>query len=250
MQTEIGIDLLRKIDPYALSLVTGRRSFYYISKRFLDFSLAMLALIILSPFLMLVAILIKLDSPGPILFKQDRVTVRRKRTYNNIIYWQKITFRCYKFRTMVLNADFSLHKSYIKALINNDQESMTALQGGETQSRKLINDHRITRIGRILRKSSIDEIPQFINVIKGEMSLVGPRPAIPYEVELYKPWYFRRLEAKPGMTGLWQVMGRSSVDFDDMVRLDILYIQKQSFWFDLKILFKTPWVILSCRGAD
>jgi lipopolysaccharide/colanic/teichoic acid biosynthesis glycosyltransferase len=151
---------------------------------------------------------------------------------------------------MVCNADPSIHENYIHALINDDHESMAALQGRNTQIRKLINDHRITRIGRIIRKSSIDEIPQFINVIKGEMSLVGPRPAIPYEVEMYKPWHYQRLESKPGITGLWQVMGRSSVSFDEMIRLDMLYIQKQSFWFDLKIIFLTPWAILSCRGAD
>jgi lipopolysaccharide/colanic/teichoic acid biosynthesis glycosyltransferase len=249
MHEEIGIDFLRKIDPDALCLVTGSRSTYYISKKILDFSLALLALIILSPVIAFTAILVKLDSPGPIFFTQERVGIRR-RIYNHITYWQKITFRCYKFRTMIWNADFSLHKSFIKALINNDHESMAALQGADTQIRKLINDHRITRIGRILRKSSIDEIPQFINVIKGEMSLVGPRPAIPYEVEMYKPWHYQRLETKPGITGLWQVMGRSSVDFDGMVSLDILYIEKQSFWFDLKIIFLTPWAILSARGAD
>jgi lipopolysaccharide/colanic/teichoic acid biosynthesis glycosyltransferase len=250
MQKEIGIDLIRKIDPLALNSVSENRRIYYVSKRILDFSLALLALIILSPLIVLVAILIKLDSPGPIFFKQDRVSVRLRRTYNHITYWQRITFRCYKFRTMVCNADPSLHKSYIKALIDNDCESMAALQGENTQIRKLIHDSRVTRLGRILRKSSIDEIPQFINVIKGEMSLVGPRPAIPYEVEMYKPWHYRRLETKPGITGLWQVMGRSSVDFDEMIRLDMLYIQKQSFWFDLKIIFLTPWIVLSGRGAD
>lgn len=250
MQEEIRINLLRKIDPYALNSVSENRRIYYVSKRILDFSLALLALIILSPLIVLVAILIKLDSPGPIFFKQDRVSVRLRRTYNHITYWQRITFRCYKFRTMVCNADPSLHKSYIKALIDNDCESMAALQGENTQIRKLIHDSRVTRLGRILRKSSIDEIPQFINVIKGEMSLVGPRPAIPYEVEMYKPWHYQRLETKPGITGLWQVIGRSSVDFDEMVRLDMLYIQKQSFWFDLKIIFLTPWAILSGRGAD
>jgi lipopolysaccharide/colanic/teichoic acid biosynthesis glycosyltransferase len=249
MEQEIDINILRQIDSHILRPVSGNRIIYYISKRILDFSLALLALIILSPMMAFVAILIKLDSTGPIFFVQDRVGVRR-RIYNHVTYWKKKTFRCYKFRTMVCNADPSIHENYIQALINNDHESMAALQGGDTQIRKLINDHRITRIGRILRKSSIDEIPQFINVIKGEMSLVGPRPAISYEVEMYKPWHYRRLETKPGITGLWQVMGRSSVDFDEMVRLDILYIEKQSFWFDLKIIFLTPWAILSARGAD
>jgi len=249
MQKEIGIDLIRKIDPLALNSVSENRRIYYVSKRILDFSLALLALIILSPLIVLVAILIKLDSPGSIFFNQDRVSVRLRRTYNHITYWQRITFRCYKFRTMVCNADPSLHKSYIKALIDNDCESMAALQGENTQIRKLIHDSRVTRLGRILRKSSIDEIPQFINVIKGEMSLVGPRPAIPYEVEMYKPWHYRRLETKPGITGLWQVTARSTADFDEIVKLDIQYIDQQSFWLDIKILMKTPIAVLFCKGA-
>jgi lipopolysaccharide/colanic/teichoic acid biosynthesis glycosyltransferase len=150
---------------------------------------------------------------------------------------------------MVCNADPTLHKSYIKALINKDSESMAALQGGDNQIRKLTHDPRVTRLGKFLRKSSIDEIPQFINVIKGEMSLVGPRPAIPYEVEMYKPWHYRRLETKPGITGLWQVTARSTADFDEIIKLDIQYIEQQSFLFDLKILMKTPIAVLFCRGA-
>src|SRR4030066_798962 len=243
MQQEITFDLLRKFDPQAVNPVSENRSHYFKSKRILDFSLALLALIILSPLMALVAIMIKLDSPGPIFFRQDRVSVRRK-FYNHVTYWQKYTFRCYKFRTMVCDADPSLHKSYIKALINNDCESMASLQGGDTQIRKLTHDPRITRIGRILRKSSIDEIPQFINALLGEISLVGPRPAIPYEVEMYKPWHYRRLETKPGITGLWQVTARSTWDFDEIVSLDIQYIDHQSFWMDLQILMKTPIAVL------
>jgi lipopolysaccharide/colanic/teichoic acid biosynthesis glycosyltransferase len=248
MQQGITFDILRKIDPQALYPVHASRNTYYISKRILDFSIALLALIIFSPLMALVAILIKLDSTGPVFFKQDRVGIRR-RTHKHVAYWQKVTFRCYKFRTMVCNADPALHQSYIKALINKDSESMSELQGGDTKTRKLIHDPRVTRLGRFLRKSSIDELPQFINVIKGEMSLVGPRPAIPYEVEIYKPWHYRRLETKPGITGLWQVTARSSCDFDEIVKLDIQYIEQQSFWLDLKILLKTPIVVLFCRGA-
>ena len=126
---------------------------------------------------------------------------------------------------------------------------MLALQGSDTQVRKLVNDHRVTYIGRFLRKSSIDEIPQFINVLIGEMSLVGPRPAIPYEVEMYKSWHYRRLETLPGITGLWQVTARSLVDFDDIIKLDIQYVDQQSFWLDLKILLKTPKAVIFCQGA-
>ncbi len=248
MHTEISRDLLKKNDTQALYLVSEKSNIYYVYKRLLDFSLSLLALILLSPLIIIIILLIKLDSPGPIFFKQDRVSVKR-RVFNHTTHWQKVTFRCYKFRTMVCNADQSIHQSYVKALINNDSSTMAALQGTDTQVRKLIHDPRITRLGRLLRKSSIDEIPQFINVLKGEMSLVGPRPAIPYEVEMYKPWHHRRLATKPGITGLWQVTARSTCDFDEIVKLDIQYIDQQSFWLDLKILLKTPLAILFCRGA-
>jgi lipopolysaccharide/colanic/teichoic acid biosynthesis glycosyltransferase len=248
MRQEIDSDFLRKIDPYSLGRVSENRFGYYFSKRVLDFCFAILFIIIFSPVMALAAVLIKLDSSGPVFFVQDRVSVRR-RVYNHTTYWQRITFRCYKFRTMVCNADPALHQSYIKALISNDCEGMAVLQGGETRTRKLIHDPRITRLGRVLRKYSIDEVPQFFNVIKGEMSLVGPRPAIPYEVEMYKPWYYRRLETKPGITGLWQVTARSTADFDEIVKLDIQYIEQQSFWLDFKILMRTPLAVFSCKGA-
>jgi lipopolysaccharide/colanic/teichoic acid biosynthesis glycosyltransferase len=248
MEQDFDYDLLQKDDHYILSLVSENRIIYYFSKRVLDFCIALLAIIIFSPVMALVAVLIKLDSPGPIFFVQDRVSVRRK-VYNRSTYWQRITFRCYKFRTMVCNADPALHKAYVKALINNDCESMAKLQGEETQVRKLTHDPRITRLGKILRKYSLDELPQFINVIKGEMSLVGPRPAIPYEVEMYKSWHYRRLETKPGITGLWQVTARSAADFDEIVKLDIQYIDQQSFWLDFEILMRTPLAALSSKGA-
>jgi lipopolysaccharide/colanic/teichoic acid biosynthesis glycosyltransferase len=248
MQPRISLNSLQENDPLATNVVPRDHLVYFASKRVLDFILAFIALLLFSPLFLMVAILIKLDSPGPILFKQDRVSVRR-RMVNKIIYYQWVSFRCYKFRTMVCDADPSLHKSYVQALINNDFESMATLQGGDTQLRKLTHDPRITRLGRILRKSSIDEIPQFINVIKGEMSVVGPRPAIPYEVEMYKAWHFRRLETKPGITGLWQVTARCTADFDEIVKLDIQYVDQQSFWLDLKILIRTPIAVLSCKGA-
>jgi lipopolysaccharide/colanic/teichoic acid biosynthesis glycosyltransferase len=248
MQTSISLKLLKESDPLAISLVAEDRLIYHISKRVMDFLLAILALIIFFPLILVVAILIKLDSPGPVFFCQDRVGVRRK-IHNKTTYVQQVIFRCYKFRTMVCNADPALHKSYVKALISNDCEGMAALQGGETNIRKLTHDPRVTRLGRILRKSSIDEIPQFFNVIKGEMSLVGPRPAIPYEVEMYKSWHYRRLETKPGVTGLWQVTARCTAGFDEIVKLDIQYVDQQSLWLDLKILMRTPFAVLSCKGA-
>jgi lipopolysaccharide/colanic/teichoic acid biosynthesis glycosyltransferase len=152
MQQGITFDILREIDPQALFPVQASRNMYYVVKRLLDFSIAFLALLLLSPLMLLVAILIKLDSPGPVLFKQERVSVRR-RTRSQLTYWQKVTFRCYKFRTMVYNADPSLHKAYIKALIDNDLEGMSILQGGDTKVRKLINDPRVTQLGRDFRKA-------------------------------------------------------------------------------------------------
>jgi lipopolysaccharide/colanic/teichoic acid biosynthesis glycosyltransferase len=248
MRAEFSFNNLREFDPNAVGPVMADRAGYYFAKRLLDLSLAVIALIILSPLMLLIAILIKLKSPGPVFFTQDRVGIERK-THEGYSYWQQVVFRCYKFRTMVCDADPSVHQAYIKALISNDYQQMAALQGQQSKILKLTKDPRITSIGRILRKSSMDELPQLFNVIKGEMSLVGPRPAIPYEVEMYKPWHRKRLETKPGMTGLWQVTARCSRDFDDSIRLDIQYIEEQSFWLDLKILIKTPWVVISCRGA-
>ena len=248
MQQQLSIDHLRELDEYALCPVVKSRAFYYLTKRALDITLATVILILILPFMLVIAILIKLDSPGPVFFIQERVGSRR-RTQKEISYWQQVIFRCYKFRTMVCNADPSIHQAYVKALIQNDCEGMAALQGNSTPITKLVNDPRITRLGRFLRKSSLDEFPQLINVIKGEMSLVGPRPAILYEVEMYKPWQRRRLETKPGMTGLWQVTARSTAAFDEIVKLDIRYIEQQSLWLDLMILFKTPYVVLTCKGA-
>jgi lipopolysaccharide/colanic/teichoic acid biosynthesis glycosyltransferase len=248
MQSEISFESLRALDPYAIGPAVVNRERYYVAKRLLDFCLATVALVTLSPLIFLIAILIKLKSPGSIFFIQDRVGVRWK-THYGYPYLQQVVFRCYKFRTMVCNADQSVHQAYIKALITNDCKEMAALEGQNSQFCKLTNDPRITRLGRILRKTSLDELPQLFNVIKGDMSLVGPRPAIPYEVEMYKPKHRKRLLAKPGITGLWQVTARSTAGFDEMVRLDIQYIKQQSFWLDLKILMKTPWVVITCKGA-
>jgi lipopolysaccharide/colanic/teichoic acid biosynthesis glycosyltransferase len=197
----------------------------------------------------LIAALIKLYSPGPVFFAQERVGAKRIRRGNQV-YWQKTTFQCYKFRTMRTDADSALHRSYMQALIENDENRMDELQGQDTKIRKLIRDPRITRPGRILRKLSLDELPQFLNVLRGEMSLVGPRPAIPYEVELYKSWYLGRLQAKPGITGLQQITARSTFDFDQQMRLDIEYVNNQSFWLDLIIILKTPLVVISTKGAQ
>ena len=249
MQKEADFDLIREYDSNALGLVKADRQSYYIVKRVLDIVIAVLLLLLLSPILLLITLLIKLYSPGPVFFVQERVGAKMQRRGNQT-YWQKANFRCYKFRTMRINADTSLHQTYMRALIENDHEEMATLQGQDTKIRKLIRDPRITRPGKLLRKMSLDELPQLWNVLQGEMSLIGPRPAIPYEVELYKSWYLRRLEAQPGITGLQQVMARSTFDFDQQMRLDIEYIQNQSLWLDFKIMLKTPFVVISTKGAQ
>ena len=227
---------------------TDERFFYFIAKRSLDICIAAIILICLSPIMAIIALLVRLDSPGPAIFVQKRVGAKR-RIVNGKSYWKKNEFDFYKFRTMKHHADPTLHKQFLSAFIANDKEKMATLQNGDTHALKLVNDPRITRLGKILRTYSLDELPQFWNVLIGDMSLVGPRPAIPYEVEMYEPWHHRRLDAQPGITGLWQVGARSAVNFDEMVRLDIEYIQSKSFWLDIKIILKTPFAILSRKGA-
>jgi lipopolysaccharide/colanic/teichoic acid biosynthesis glycosyltransferase len=237
-----------KITTAAYSPAASRVAYYSI-KRLCDILISLSFLLLLSPLFLVIAILIVLDSPGPVFFRQTRVGVKRVFKGGGTS-WVPVRFSCLKFRTMTHNADQSLHRAYVTALIKNDSQEMSKCQGMDTQVKKLVHDPRITSVGRILRKWSLDELPQFWNVVMNDMSLVGPRPAIPYEVEEYLPWHHNRLNAQPGLTGLWQVTARSSCDFDEMVHLDMLYIQKQSVWLDLKIMLKTPWVIITSRGAQ
>jgi lipopolysaccharide/colanic/teichoic acid biosynthesis glycosyltransferase len=203
-------------------------------KRGIDVLGSCFALLLFSPIFILVAIAIKLTSEGPVLFKQKRVGQ----------YGAMFTFL--KFRSMHLNNDATIHLEYVKQLIAGEAVSDSNENGDCVY--KITNDPRITAVGRLLRHTSLDEVPQFINVLRGEMSLVGPRPPLPYEVEEYDVWHRRRiLEAKPGITGLWQVNGRSRVKFDDMVRLDLLYARTWSLWLDVKILAKTPLAVF--QGA-
>jgi lipopolysaccharide/colanic/teichoic acid biosynthesis glycosyltransferase len=214
----------------------------------MDLIFGSLVLIVISPILLVIAILIRLDSSGPVFFVQKRVGARRVKcadTYE----WQPATFNFYKFRTMIHNADPAIHQAYVQAFIQNDQAKMDSIQGDTNGIRKLVQDPRITRIGRFLRRTSLDELPQFWNVVLGNMSLVGPRPAIPYEVDVYNSWQALRLGAQPGITGLQQITNRCTADFNDQVILDIRYIDHQSFWLDLKIILKTPFVMFFHRGA-
>lgn len=234
--------------------VRDRRRTYFAIKRTIDVVVAASALLVLSPIMLLIAALIKLDSPGPVIFTQKRVGLRRRdgaedEDSGDGAGWQIGTFDFYKFRTMKRDASPDMHRAYVEAFIRNDREAMAAVQGADTEVRKILKDPRVTRLGAFLRKTSLDELPQFWSVLKGDMSLVGPRPALPYEVDVYQPWHHKRLAALPGITGPWQVSARSSVDFDDMVRMDIDYIEHQSLWLDLKILLQTPFAVLRSRGA-
>jgi lipopolysaccharide/colanic/teichoic acid biosynthesis glycosyltransferase len=248
MQSDVHLNLIHKDDPNTLCVTPNNRIAYYTIKRILDVVAASILLILLAPLMMIIAAVIYIYSPGPVLFVQKRVGARRF-TYKGYSYWKRCYFDCYKFRTMKIDADPSVHQEFVKALIENDETKMEALQGAPTQPRKLVNDSRILAPGRLLRKLSLDELPQFWNVLIGDMSLVGPRPAIPYEVEMYKPWHLQRLQAQPGLSGLQQVTARSIADFDRQVQLDIDYIENQSIWLDLKIIIKTPLAVFSTSGA-
>ncbi len=223
------------------------RRIYLWIKRLMDVILSSVLLVVLFPVLVIIALAIKLDSPGPVLFVQDRVGLR-KRSRGKGKRWEIGTFSCYKFRTMYDGTDQRLHREYIKALARGETGS-DAVPGEGRRSFKLSDDPRVTRVGKVLRKTSLDELPQLLNVLKDEMSLVGPRPVPPYEVDEYEEWHRERLITLAGITGLWQVRGRSSVPFDEMICMDIEYVHTQSLWLDLKILLLTIPAVLSGKGA-
>jgi lipopolysaccharide/colanic/teichoic acid biosynthesis glycosyltransferase len=207
-------------------------------KRIIDVVGSITGILIFSPFFILIPICIKLTSRGPVLFRQERVGQYEK----NFIFL--------KFRSMHAGNNENVHKEFVYNLICEKTPCDTKNNGSGKKVFKITNDKRVTPFGRILRKSSLDELPQLLNVLKGEMSLAGPRPPIPYELDKYDSWHRRRvLEIKPGITGLWQVMGRSSTTFNEMVRLDLQYATNWSLWLDIKILLKTPWAILAGKGA-
>ncbi len=222
--------------------IRPQREFYFAVKRLVDIVGSLVGLVMLAPFLVFMAITIRLDSSGPALYKQERVSARRKKTANGE-EWETITFNCYKFRSMYTDSGDTEHRAFIQAFIENDYDKMAEIKGESSEEFKLTHDPRISRVGRIIRKASIDELPQLWNVLKGDMSLVGPRPAIQYEVDLYKSWHHKRLKSKGGLTGLWQVKGRGSVEFDKGIRQDIWYVEHQSLLLDLWIMIQTPLVM-------
>ena len=213
------------------------RKVFRVLKRTMDVVGSTLALIFFLPVFLVIALAVKATSKGPVFFRQRRIGQHGK------------SFVFLKFRSMHENNDAAIHKEYVQKLIAGKADKHPSNGNGEGVY-KLTQDPRITKIGAFLRKTSLDELPQFINVLKGEMSLVGPRPPVPYEVEAYDIWHRRRLlEAKPGITGLWQVSGRSRVKFDDMVRLDLQYARTWSPWTDVKILWRTPGAVVLGNGA-
>jgi lipopolysaccharide/colanic/teichoic acid biosynthesis glycosyltransferase len=236
-----GCDVSDTSQPYNkvlypdLHLESSLRSADLTMKRAIDILGSLAALILLSPVFVLVAAAIKLTSNGPILFHQDRIGQ----------FGRRFTFL--KFRSMKVNNDAAIHKEYVQKLISGK------LNQPDDTSRpvfKIQNDPRVTAVGRFIRRTSLDEIPQFLNVFFGHMSLVGPRPPIPYELENYDTWHRQRvLSMKPGITGLWQVFGRSQTTFDEMVRLDIRYIREWSFLLDLRLILATPWVVITGKGG-
>jgi lipopolysaccharide/colanic/teichoic acid biosynthesis glycosyltransferase len=218
---------------------SGRSNARFLSgaKRIMDIVGSALALILCTPLFLIIALAIKASSKGPVFFRQQRVGR----------YGKRFTFL--KFRSMHINNDPSVHREYVTKLIAGHAERKPSNGNGEGVY-KLTDDQRVTRLGALLRRTSFDELPQLLNVLKGDMSLVGPRPAIPYEVVAYQTWHRRRvLEVKPGITGLWQINGRSRVKFDEMVRLDLRYAKSWSPWLDIKILMRTPRAVLMGEGA-
>ncbi len=210
-------------DPIIQTNEPSQRKLYDLTKRLFDIALVLLSLPFLVLSLLIISILIRIESPGPVFLRQKRIGRLGKR------------FDLLRFRTIYVELD---------------QEKLRSLRdrSGEAVF-KLANDPRLTRVGRFLHKTSLDELPMVINVLRGEMSLVGPRPSLPFEAELYTDWQKRRFEAKPGLTGLWQVSGFKRINFDDMLRMDLEYIDHPSIWLDLKIILKTVGAVMRANGA-
>jgi lipopolysaccharide/colanic/teichoic acid biosynthesis glycosyltransferase len=210
-------------------MIAPTRPGYRIAKRALDLTASSIGLVVLSPILLGVAAAVRADSPGPVLFRQQRIGLGGR------------PFACFKFRTMSSSADETQHRRHVSRLLKR-----AAGTRGSTWV-PIEGDQRVTTVGRFLRRSHLDELPQLLNIIRGEMSLVGPRPPIPYEVDLYEPWHLRRLSVVPGLTGLWQVVGWGRLTFDEGVKLDLEYVERRSFALDVQIILRTLWQILRGR---
>lgn len=205
---------------------------YRYVKYILDIAIALPLIILFGPLMLIIAAGIRFSSPGPVFYRQTRIGKNGKQ------------FVMLKFRSMQVQNNPDLHREYVQKLIRENISPSSV----DTPSLKLLKDPRITGVGKYLRKFGIDELPQFINVLRGEMSIVGPRPSLPYEYELYTDWHKQRLSVLPGITGLWQVTAHNTVSFDEMVQIDLNYIQTMSFWQDLKIMILTPVEMLRGKG--
>lgn len=232
---------MQRVEQYPASdeiPLVEQKPVYEFVKRVQDSVMAVMALVLLSPIWLLIALVVKFSSPGPVIYRQPNAIGR---------YGRRITM--YKFRTMVADNDTSEHQEAIARFIKGQHLDTVIKDGKEVQVYKMTRDPRITPVGAFLRKSGLDEIPQLINVIRGELSIVGPRPPLVYEYEHYTPRHKSRLDVLPGMTGLYQVTARSQVPFEKMVEIDLDYIQRRSYWLDLKIMLMTPWVLITGMGA-
>lgn len=224
--------------PASVSYAARKSRFALSVKRGIDIVGSIALLLIFAPIMFVTAVAVKVSTPGPVLFRQVRIGR------------DGVPFNFLKFRSMHAGVDDGVHRDFVTSFIAGRHPGIHQSSNGR-HCYKLQSDSRITRVGVLLRKTSIDELPQLVNVLRGEMSLVGPRPPIYYEAEQYQSWHMRRLqEVRPGITGLWQVEGRSKTTFDEMVRLDLRYIRNWSLWLDFKILFKTILVVVRCEGAD
>lgn len=218
MQKVIGVETV-------VGTERKQHTYFTVIKPVLDYLMAAVLLLITSPLFLMLCLSIKLHSPGPVFFYQERIGKYGR------------PFRIIKFRSMRVNADAKLHREYMQQVI---QSNISPAELGKKSLKLDDADPRITGVGKMLRSSGLDELPQLINVLKGEMSIVGPRPPIPYEYELYEPWHKQRLAVLPGITGLWQVTAHNLVPFNEMVNIDIDYIRKANLWLDLKVMLLTP----------
>lgn len=214
-------------EPQSTSVKRARVSWGL--KRAMDIGCSLSALVALSPLLAVIAVIIKFDSKGPVLFTQERLGKDLR------------TFRMYKFRTMHADAGDSLHREAVKRTAESKRREIGTF--------KSLDDPRVTRFGKFLRAWNLDELPNLINILRGDMSIVGPRPALDYELPYYKDWYYRRFAVRPGLTGLWQVKRADAEDFDEMIRMDVDYVEQMSVWLDAKLILLTVPSIIRERGA-
>jgi lipopolysaccharide/colanic/teichoic acid biosynthesis glycosyltransferase len=224
--------------PHPGSRLSQKKIQYLKHKRIFDFFLTVLILMFIWPVFLLIGLLIAMDSRGPVLFSQERAGFDWRNQ-------RRTAFRMYKFRSMRQSANQDSHEKHVREMILAEDQDQS-----KQKMVKLDHDPRVTRVGKLLRRTSLDELPQLINVLTGEMSLVGPRPFPMYEIGLYQTWHFQRLQATPGITGVWQVEGRGRTTLDEITRMDIDYIQKQSLLLDLKLLFRTLPAVLRGLGAS